>query len=464
MSVQDRLIYHGLSLRQNFFWTLAGNIVYAGCQWGMLIVLAKLVSPEQVGQFALGLAVCAPVIMFSQLALRGIQATDARGEFVFGHYLSLRLGTTFLALLAIALLTMLSGFRREVALIILAVAVAKAFESLSDLIYGLLQQHERMDRIAISMMVKGFLSLMALGLGVYLTASVFWGVAGLAAVWALMFLDYDIRSGAMIFKPLAPRPEGSTSVHAGRFSSIQPCWQGEEIRRLVWIALPLAFSTLLVSLDTNTPRYFIEHYLGERQLGIFAALTYLMAMGKVGVGALAHAAMPRLSKYYAAGNKRAFICLLFKMGGIGIFLGGAGIVIALLAAPQILTLLYRPEYAEYTAAFIWLMVAAAMTYIALCMGTCISAARYFKIQLPLYALVASTTALACFWLIPARGLLGAAAAQVLSAAVFLVLSLAVTGHIINRFPEAVNEGVARPDSQPDRFSTLSLQVNIDVGE
>ena len=34
-----------LSLRKNFAWTLSGNIVYSGCQWGMLIALAKLGSP-----------------------------------------------------------------------------------------------------------------------------------------------------------------------------------------------------------------------------------------------------------------------------------------------------------------------------------------------------------------------------------------------------------------------------------
>src|ERR1044072_4016691 len=67
---------HSLSLRTNFSWTLAGNLIYSGCQWGVLIVLARLGSPEQVGQFALALAVTAPVIMLSNLQLRGVLATD----------------------------------------------------------------------------------------------------------------------------------------------------------------------------------------------------------------------------------------------------------------------------------------------------------------------------------------------------------------------------------------------------
>ena len=45
----------------------------------------------------------------------------------------------------------------------MAVALAKAIESVSDVFYGSLQQHERMDRIAISMILKGIVSLAALG-------------------------------------------------------------------------------------------------------------------------------------------------------------------------------------------------------------------------------------------------------------------------------------------------------------
>src|SRR3954465_14084130 len=76
-----------LSLRANFSWTFAGNVVYAGCQWGMLMVLAKVGNPLMVGQDALGLAVTAPVVMLSNLQLRGVLATDARDTHRFNTYL-----------------------------------------------------------------------------------------------------------------------------------------------------------------------------------------------------------------------------------------------------------------------------------------------------------------------------------------------------------------------------------------
>ena len=63
-----------LSLRANFSWTFVGNVVYAGCQWAMLVVLAKLGTPEMVGQFALGLAISGPVIMLANTGYRRLGA------------------------------------------------------------------------------------------------------------------------------------------------------------------------------------------------------------------------------------------------------------------------------------------------------------------------------------------------------------------------------------------------------
>ena len=114
-----------LSLRANFSWTLVGNVVYAACQWGMLTVLAKLGSPEAVGQFSLGLAVGAPVMMLANLQLRGIQATDARREYAFGDYLALRLLTTALAYGVIVALALSAGYRAEVVAAILALGLQR---------------------------------------------------------------------------------------------------------------------------------------------------------------------------------------------------------------------------------------------------------------------------------------------------------------------------------------------------
>lgn len=380
-----------LTLRCNFSWTFIGNIVYAGCQWGMLMVLAKLGSPEMVGQFTLGLAITAPVIMFTNLQLRAVQVTDAKQQYLFSDYLGLRLFGTGLALLVIAAITVMSGYRWETELVILLVGLAKALESISDVFYGLIQQNERMDRIAISLMIKGSLSLLLLGIGVYISGNLIWGVLGLVFAWAAVLVGYDIHSGALMHR-----------------EQLQPRWHLKTLVKLVWLCLPLGFVMMLISLNSNIPRYFIERYLGVRELGIFAAIAYLMVAGGIVVNALGESASPRLAKYYATGNSIAFRMLLLKLVGIGAMLGGMGVLVTVVAGRMILTLLYQPEYAERLDIFVWLMLAAGIGYIGNFLGYGITATRAFNYFVIPYLIVSAITAEFSQLLIPKYGLVGAA--------------------------------------------------------
>ncbi len=411
-----------LSLRRNFSWTFIGNAVYAGCQWGMLVVLAKLGSPEMVGEFTLGLAVTAPIVMLTNLQLDIVQATDAKKQYSFSDYLALRLIGTAIALVAIAIVTLWTGYSLQTSLVILLVGLAKAFESVSDIFHGLIQQHERMDRIAVSLMIKGPLSLVLLGLGVYLSGSVVWGVAGLAFAWAVVLVAWDIRNGTLILN---------------RVPQISLHWK--TIQQLVWLCLPLGLVKMLISLNSNIPRYFIKEYLGARELGIFAALAYLMVAGNMVIFALGESASPRLAKYYAARNVNAFRGLLFKLVGLAALIGGTAIVIAQVAGTEVLTLLYRPEYAENKDLFVLLMVAAAIGYMSSFLGYGMTAARYFRVQTPLFVIVTATSAMACLWLLPTQGLIGAAKALIFAAIVQAVFSLGVIIHAIYKIKRAEPE-------------------------
>lgn len=424
-----------LTLRRNFSWTFTGNLVYAASQWGMLVVLAKFGSPEMVGQFTLGLAVTAPVIMLTNLQLRGIQATDAKGDYVFSDYLGLRLIGTGLALLIIAGITLKAGYRWETSLVILAIALAKAFESISDVFYGLIQQHERMDRIAISMMIKGPLSLLLLSIGVYLTKTVLWGSIGLAVAWAIVLLSYDIRSGALILKT-SPWGTGQQKSSSTSQNPLHPHWHLKTLGQLTWLTLPLGLVMMLISLNSNIPRYFIESYLGERELGIFAALAYLMVAGNIVISALGLSASPRLAKYYAAGNSTAFRTLAIKLVGMGAAIGVVAVLVALVAGRELLTIVYRPEYAQHKDLFVLVMVAAAIGYVASFLGYGMTAARYFLIQIPLFTAVTGTSAIASLWLIPSLGLQGAALALILAAIVQTVFSLGVIFHALHKIPKS----------------------------
>jgi O-antigen/teichoic acid export membrane protein len=419
-----------LTLRRNFSWTFVGNLIYAASQWGMVVVLSKLGSPEIVGLFTLGFAVTAPVVMFTNLQTRVVQVTDAKRQFLFGDYLGLRIISTVVAIVAIAAITWTAGYRNETALVILLVGLAKAFESFSEVIHGLIQQNERMDLVSISKMIKGPLSLLLLSIGVYLSGSIVWGLVGLTFAWAIVLVGYDIPSSALILKHLHPTPADKNSRWHWLAFAFQPRWHLKTLLQLVWLSLPLGFVMMLISLNGNVPRYFIENYLGSRELGIFGALSYLIVAGGMVVSALAESASPRLAKYYADGDSVAFRLLMLKLVGIGTLLGVIGVLVAIIAGQPILTLLYRPEYAQRTDLFVWLMVAAGVGYVSSFLGYGITAARYFLVQVPLFAFVTMTAAIACLWLLPILKLQGAAIALIIAAVAQVLGSLVIIAHAL----------------------------------
>lgn len=417
-----------MTLRQNFSWIFVGNVIYAASQWGMLVVLAKLGTPEMVGQFTLGLSVTAPVIMFTNLQLRRIQTTDARQQYSFRDYLGLRLISPCLALVIICIIITLTGYSWDIALPILLVGISKSIESISDVFYGLFQQNERMDRIAISLIIKGPLSLLMLGLATYVSKDIVWSVVGLIIAWAVVLVVYDIRSGALLLNNLREMSRESDAPDRKDAFSLCPRWHPKKLLSLSLLALPMGFVMMLVSLNVNIPRYFIEHNLGVKELGIFAAMSYLMVAGKLVVDALAETADARLAKHYAVGDLVAFRSLLVKLIGISSLLGGMVILIAALVGKDILTLLYGSEYAQHTGVFVLLTIAALVDYLAAILGHGMTAARYFRVQVPLLATVSIISAVSSFLLIPAWGMRGAAFSIIIATAVGSFSSLWVLFH------------------------------------
>ncbi len=377
-------------------WTLLGDVIYAGCQWGMLIVLAKLGSPEMVGQFALGFAVTAPVIIFANLTLRPIQATDVRDEYAFADYYTLRLLTTGAALLVIGGIVLQGSYDHTTRLVILAVGMAKAVEALSDVFHGLLQRHERLDTIARAKIIKGLLSLILFTVGIYWTGNVVWGAVGFMAAWAVVLIGYDARYGVMIINGSSGGPV------------LWPRRPSRKMWQLVRVAWPLGLSTMFVSLNDAIPRYAIAYYLGNKELGIYAAMAYMPAAGMMVANALGQSSVTRMARQFVEGSHRGFLHLLFQITALAAAVGGAGIVTVLLGGRDILTWAYQTEYANRADVFLWLMVVMTIGYMASILGYGLIAARLIKIQPVVLAASLIVGTVCCYAWIPTLGIKGAA--------------------------------------------------------
>ncbi len=383
------------SIRGDFAWTFVGNAVYAAGQWAVLSLFAKLGGAEMLGQYALALAVAAPVAMLAHLNLRSVLATDTGGRHPLGDYLALRLLVTACGLAAIAVLAAFTAETTAMRAAILIVGLGLASEAVSDLCYGALQRQDRMRQVAVSMMGRSLLSVAALALALWSSGNLGWAVGALAAGRIGVLLAYDLPMGA----------------------------QGESLRRtgmgaardIFVTALPLGLVLMLISLNTNLPRYAIEQSLGSAELGAFAAVISFITVGSTMANALGQSATARLARHFHERRFPEFRRITWGMAGFMLALGLAGVVVAELIGGFVLRCLYRPEFAAYQPLLVAAMGAGTLAYLAIALGYAVTSARIFRAQLPLFAASAAVCGVASWLLVPRWGLYGGVVALALAA-------------------------------------------------
>ena len=84
-----------MSLRKNFFWMISGRIGFAVSQWLVVVFIARLSSPEKLGEFTYAIAVTSPVIMFTELNMRAYMVTDAQEKISIFRLLGKSIGFQF---------------------------------------------------------------------------------------------------------------------------------------------------------------------------------------------------------------------------------------------------------------------------------------------------------------------------------------------------------------------------------
>jgi O-antigen/teichoic acid export membrane protein len=429
-------------LRDDFAWVLVGNVVYSACQWGIVVALAKLGNTRQVGEYALGVAVSAPIIVLANLQLRALVASEVKDQFTFGQYLGFRLASLGAALVVIAAVAGLSQPAWLLRGIIVLVGAAQALESLSDTYYGLMQKCGRMDRVSISLALRGPLSLAALCIVIYRTHSVILAVVALLAARLLVLIGWDMRLGfAHASEPPGPGPL-ATKIH----------WEAGSMFSLLRLALPLGVISMLLSLNSNLPRYFLEAHSGSAELGIFSALASLLAAGNLVISAFGQSVYQPVARACADADRARFriysLVALLLGGGMGV----AFILGATLFGRTILVHVFRPEYANHVGALVRLTFAGTVLFMGSSVGYVITGARRLGPQIPVMLLSCVASAAVSAWSIPANGLNGAADAMLAAG----LVQLAGVGTILWKIDRQL--GGCAPDSPVSEESRPAAAV------
>lgn len=384
---------------------------FTTAQWLILMLIARFGEPRDVGVYTLAMSVAAPAYMFTNSGLANLVATDVASLPPFAGLLRFRLlasGVATICVLAFAAL----NYDKGVLLVVTCVAIAKYWESLSDLVYGLLTKRRLFGALSRTMLIRGAMAVVAVGAAVWLGWQL-WAISIVLAISSM--LSWLLIDGRW----LGCQNVGTPGEMSNFWRIVNLCW-------------PLGVTALLSSLLVNVPRVTLEGFAGVVELGIFGAVAYVGVGLRLGATVLGTIALPRLGAAVATGNKWQFVTtlarLLLSSAGMAVF----GWIGATYFGGWALQLLYGSPYSTYGSLLRMVLVAGAVGAGATYLHDALTALRVLRPKIFVMAAAVLASGAVALGRIPHAGLAGAAEALLAGAAVELVGSGIVLFHAVPR--------------------------------
>jgi O-antigen/teichoic acid export membrane protein len=341
----------------------------------------------------------------ASLQLHVVQCIDQRNKFSFGDFMRLRALTTAISFAIVTAAAIALPIHRTESRVIVAAALAKSFESLSDLCNGRLQKHERFAAAARSLMLRGVLAVVALAVVFSASQNLPLAVLAMAGVWAAA-----LARDAWLIRILA-RNDGAAAA-------------GSKQARLLCLAAlstPLGLTAGVAALEASLPRLVVQYGVGSYELGIFGVISYLTIAGNMCIAAATQVAMPRIAALHDAARmdevRRLVKSLVFAAAGAGL----ATVVLAIVVGAQVLRWGFGPEYAQWHGLLILTAVAAPFQFVSATFSAALRSLGRLRVALAAHVATLAVTLPCCIAGATIGGVWGVGVSLIVAGAVATVV-------------------------------------------
>jgi O-antigen/teichoic acid export membrane protein len=249
------------SLQRNVFFMLLGNGSFAFSQWFQISLIAKYSSIDTLGYFTLTLSIISPIFMFTGLQLRTLIITDVESKIQFNTFFTLRIITSFVSLVLIIIIGIYIANDYLFPFLIL-LSFQKLLEGISELFNSKQQQQEKVEFLAQSLLLKGLAIVLSMWLGLVIAESLVVGLCLILVFYLFIIYFNDYRNYKNIYHEKV--------VFKGK---------KQDLYNIIILGLPLGIVLLIISLNANVSKYFLEIYSGTEKQAIFSAISYILVIG-----------------------------------------------------------------------------------------------------------------------------------------------------------------------------------------
>lgn len=309
-----------------------GNGGYAAFQLLNMVIISKTLGVEALGVFSLGLALSAPIMLFSNFGTRILWITGVNDGMSFRLFRNARIISSiaglFICLVFLTFYTQVSVYLPIMALI----AMSKVIENNADIYYADFHKNSNQQLICISLLVRG-----AFGVAGVVVGCVFFDSLLVAAI--LYFLTWS--TAHLLTDYLFAKNAVDMGSDENKLSKKQWIWLAKQ-------GAPLAISMFLVNFNMNIPRIILENQHGLAAIGIFAALYFFIQTGTVVVNSIGQVALPVLSSLFDKGEKKKHLIMTLKIFVVIFSLSISGAIFSYFFGEYFLNILFGKEVSSYS--------------------------------------------------------------------------------------------------------------------
>lgn len=398
-----------MKILSNISWIFFANLIVAFTKWLIIVLLAKLLSPTEVGIYSIAFALSAPITLFANMKLRSLYITDHKPD--YQNYIAVR--KIMSAFAFIILLTVSFIFYADYVYIIMLVGLSKIFDLQSDMFYALPHKDKNMKLIGKLMILKHVLMLMFFSVCLVLTKDLGFSMLIQICIQILFLYIIEYRSINESYK----------------LNSNKEKYNSRNITVILKLGLPLGLVQMVVSLNTSIPRYLLEFFEDPKTLGYFSAIAYIITIGNMLMNSITQNFIPYLTdriqkKQYILFKKNVFIHLTV----FSLFLGFSLILGSKLLGDVFLEVAYGKDYAAYTDVLILMSVAMAINFISWNLDTALLSMRYISIQPKISIFILILNLIVSYYFIKSVGIYGVAYSFI----IINIIQLLIRGYFVDK--------------------------------
>jgi transcriptional activator amrA len=239
--------------KKDYIWNSIGSFLQSAISPILLIVITRLNGVGDSGLFSFAMSLSVVFWAISLWGGRTYQVSDVKKEFSSGDYIVVRFISSLIVAVFSISFCVLSGYDLIKTELIMVLVSFKILESIADSMYGVLQIHNRLYIVGISLTMKSVFGFMLFTLVDILTKNIIYGALSIFLVNIAVVIFYDI-----------PWMKYVESVGLTKKNIMQA---GKIMKKTAEVFV-VVFLTMF---SLNIPRYFLDKYHYD-QIGYFGIM------------------------------------------------------------------------------------------------------------------------------------------------------------------------------------------------